>query len=320
MTDSAIIQTLENAPEALRRFKQEVAKVIVGQDEAVELITMSLMVGGHSLLLGVPGLAKTLLVTTVSRTLGLEFSRIQFTPDLMPTDITGTEVLNKERQFEFRKGPIFSNVVLADEINRTPPKTQAALLEAMQEKRVSAAGQTYELPKPFFVLATQNPIEQEGTYPLPEAQLDRFIFNISVGYPSLEEELEVVRRTTMLQQVSITQQMSEQDILDLQQALLHLPVTQVVMDYAVSLVRKTRPNEPEAHEAAKEYLNWGAGPRASQNLILAAKAKAILLGEGSPTVEHIKAIAVPVLRHRLVINYKAKAEGRSVDSIIKELL
>ncbi|MEK9997301.1 MAG: MoxR family ATPase [Cryomorphaceae bacterium] len=320
MTDNQVIATLEQAPAKLSAFKKEVAKVIVGQQEAVDLITQSILVGGHSLLIGVPGLAKTLLVTTVSKALGLDFARIQFTPDLMPTDITGTEVLTKERSFEFRKGPVFANVVLADEINRTPPKTQAALLEAMQEKRVSVGGVSYDLPKPFFVLATQNPIEQEGTYPLPEAQLDRFLFNIAVGYPTQEEEQQVVKQTTTSTETSVEQVFTAQEIIDLQTALKRLPVVDETIDYAVSLVRKTRPSAEGAHPKANEYLNWGAGPRASQNLILAAKAVSIMHGAGSPTVEHVKAVAKPILRHRIVVNYKAKAEGLNADDMIDALL
>lgn len=320
MTDSQVIATLEKAPSKLGALKKEVAKVIVGQQEAVDLITQSILVGGHSLLIGVPGLAKTLLVTTVSKALGLEFARIQFTPDLMPSDITGTEVLTKERSFEFRKGPVFANVVLADEINRTPPKTQAALLEAMQEKRVSVGGVSYDLPQPFFVLATQNPIEQEGTYPLPEAQLDRFLFNIAVGYPSQQEEQQVVKQTTTSHDSAVEQVLTAQEIIDLQTALKRLPVVDETIDYAVSLVRKTRPGAEGAHPKSNEYLNWGAGPRASQNLVLAAKAVSIMHGEGSPTVEHVKAVAKPILRHRIVVNYKAKAEGLTADDIIDALL
>ena len=320
MTDQQVIKILEQAPAKLSAFRKEVAKVIVGQQDAVDLITQSILVGGHSLLIGVPGLAKTLLITTVSKALGLDFSRIQFTPDLMPTDITGTEVLNKERTFEFRKGPVFANVVLADEINRTPPKTQAALLEAMQEKRVSVGGVSYDLPKPFFVLATQNPIEQEGTYPLPEAQLDRFLFNIAVGYPSHQEEQQVVKQTTTSSDTTVEQVFTAQEIIDLQTALKRLPVVDETIDYAVSVVRKTRPGAYGAHPKTNEYLNWGAGPRASQNLILAAKAVSIMQGEGSPTIEHVKAVAKPILRHRIVVNYKAKAEGLSPDDIIDALL
>lgn len=320
MTDQQVIHILEEAPEKLKQFKNEVAKIIVGQQEAVDLITLSILCGGHSLLVGVPGLAKTLLVNTVSKALGLSHSRIQFTPDLMPTDITGTEVLNKDREFEFRQGPVFSNIVLADEINRTPPKTQAALLEAMQEKRVSVGGTTYDLPQPFFVLATQNPIEQEGTYPLPEAQLDRFLFNIKMGYPSFEDEQEIVHKTTRGEQEQIETVFTAEQILSLQSAIAKLPVVSDTIRYAVDLVRKTRPNEDNSHYMAKEYLNWGAGPRASQSLITAAKALAIMLGEGSPTIDHVKKVAKPVLRHRIVTNYKAKAEGLNTDSIIERLL
>lgn len=320
MTDQQVIHVLEEAPEKLNHFKTEVAKAIVGQREAVDLITLSILCGGHSLLVGVPGLAKTLLVHTVSQALGLSHSRIQFTPDLMPTDITGTEVLNKDRLFEFRQGPVFSNIVLADEINRTPPKTQAALLEAMQEKRVSVGGTTYDLPQPFFVLATQNPIEQEGTYPLPEAQLDRFLFNITLGYPSFEEEQEVVKRTTNGTQEHIERVFTAEEILSLQMAISKLPVVSDTIRYAVDLVRKTRPNEDNAHSKAKEYLKWGAGPRASQSLITAAKALATMRGEGSPTIDHVKTVAKPILRHRIVVNYKAKAEGITADTIIDGLL
>ncbi|MGB1183991.1 MAG: AAA family ATPase [Schleiferiaceae bacterium] len=320
MTDQHIISVLERAPERLSAFKKEVAKAIVGQSEAVDLITMSLLCGGHSLLVGVPGLAKTLLITTVSKALGLEFSRIQFTPDLMPTDITGTDVLNAKREFEFHKGPVFANVVLADEINRTPPKTQAALLEAMQERKVSVAGTSMDLPHPFFVLATQNPIEQEGTYPLPEAQLDRFLFNIFVGYPSREEEEQIVRATTVGNRETIVPVLSAQEIVEMGIALRAMPVTAETVSYAVKLVRKTRPNVPGSDALADEYLNWGAGPRASQNLILAAKALAMMEGKGTPTIQDVQRIAVPVLRHRIVANYRAKGEGMTEDAIITELL
>jgi len=320
MTDQHIISVLERAPERLSAFKKEVAKAIVGQSEAVDLITMSLLCGGHSLLVGVPGLAKTLLITTVSKALGLEFSRIQFTPDLMPTDITGTDVLNAKREFEFHKGPVFANVVLADEINRTPPKTQAALLEAMQERKVSVAGTSMDLPHPFFVLATQNPIEQEGTYPLPEAQLDRFLFNIFVGYPSREEEEQIVRATTVGNRETIVPVLSAQEIVEMGIVLRAMPVTVETVSYAVKLVRKTRPNVPGSDALADEYLNWGAGPRASQNLILAAKALAMMEGKGTPTIQDVQRIAVPVLRHRIVANYRAKGEGMTEDAIITELL
>lgn len=320
MTNEQIIAILESAPTKLQAFKSEVGKVIIGQEEAVDLITMSILCQGHSLLVGVPGLAKTLLITTVSQALGLDFSRIQFTPDLMPSDITGTEVLNAQRAFTFHKGPIFSNVVLADEINRTPPKTQAALLEAMQEKKVSAAGKTMDLPQPFFVLATQNPIEQEGTYPLPEAQLDRFLFNIFVDYPALEEERAVVRATTIGGSKQVNSVLSSKEVLDLQFALRAMPVTDAVVDYAVTLARKTRPGKDGGSSVAEHYFSWGAGPRASQNLVLAAKALAMMKGEGTPSTAHVKQIATAVLRHRVVINYKAKGEGLTVDDLIGQLL
>lgn len=320
MTNTQVIHVLETAPARLEVFKKEVSKVIVGQTNAVDLITMSILCQGHSLLVGVPGLAKTLLITSVSKALGMDFSRIQFTPDLMPSDITGTEVLNAKREFVFHKGPVFANVVLADEINRTPPKTQAALLEAMQERRVSVAGNTLELPEPFFVLATQNPIEQEGTYPLPEAQLDRFLFNILVGYPTKIEEEAVVASTTMGNAKEIEQVLSRQEVLDMQFALKQIPVTKDVIAYAVDLVRKTRPNTADGSEVAHNYLNWGAGPRASQNLILAAKALAMMNGDGSPSITHVRKIAQPVLRHRIVANFKAKGEGLIEDDIIGQLL
>ncbi|MEL0146646.1 MAG: AAA family ATPase, partial [Schleiferiaceae bacterium] len=270
MTDQQIIAILESAPERIKAFKAEIAKVIIGQEEAVDLIVMSILCQGHSLLVGVPGLAKTLLITSVSKALGLDFSRIQFTPDLMPSDITGTEMLNAQREFVFHKGPVFANIVLADEINRTPPKTQAALLEAMQERKVSAAGKTMDLPHPFFVLATQNPIEQEGTYPLPEAQLDRFLFNIRMDYPSASEEVAVVQATTTNEKPEVRPCMSAQDIVDLQHALRAVPVADDVVAYAVSLVRKTRPGQSDSHAVANDYFSWGAGPRASQSLVIAA--------------------------------------------------
>ena len=320
MTSEEIISILESAPGKLQSFKSEVGKVIIGQEEAVDLLTMSILCQGHSLLVGVPGLAKTLLITSVSEALGLDFSRIQFTPDLMPSDITGTEVLNAQREFTFHKGPIFSNVVLADEINRTPPKTQAALLEAMQEKKVSAAGETMNLPKPFFVLATQNPIEQEGTYPLPEAQLDRFLFNIYVDYPAFDEERAVVRATTIGESKKVNPVLSSKEVLDLQFALRAMPVTDAVVDYAVTLARMTRPGKEGGSSIAENYFSWGAGPRASQNLVFAAKALAMMKGEGTPSTAHVKQIAPAVLRHRVVINYKAKGEGLTVDDLIGQLL
>ena len=293
-------------------LKQEIGRVIVGQQEAVESLLTSLFGGGHCLLLGVPGLAKTLMVNTLSRTLGLSFSRIQFTPDLMPSDITGSEILDENRQFRFVKGPVFAGIVLADEINRTPPKTQAALLEAMQERRVTAHGQTYPLPSPFFVLATQNPIEQEGTYPLPEAQLDRFMFNVRLDYPSLEEEVQIVKQTTVAPTGEVHQVLGAEEILALQQAISHMPVADNVVEYAVNLVRATR--------ESNKYISWGAGPRASQYLIIGARCHAALHGKYSPDIEDIQAVAHNVLRHRIVRNYYAEAEGIATDDIITSLI
>ena len=294
--------------------------VIVGQEEVVKTVLMSIFSNGHSLLVGVPGLAKTLLVNTISETLGLSFNRIQFTPDLMPSDIIGSEILDEDRKFKFIKGPLFANIILADEINRTPPKTQSALLEAMQERAVTAAGQNYALDKPFFVLATQNPIEQEGTYPLPEAQLDRFMFNIWVDYPTYEEELAIVRATTANQTVSLNNILSGEEITYYQQLIRKLPVTDNVMEYAVKLVGKTRPKSDSAPELVKKYLSWGAGPRASQNLIIGAKCHAAINGKYSPDIEDVKAVAIPILRHRIVRNYIAEADGYTVERIIDELM
>jgi MoxR-like ATPase len=301
-------------------LKTEIGKVIIGQEQAVNYVLLSVICGGHSLLIGVPGLAKTLLVNTVSDALGLNFKRIQFTPDLMPSDILGSEILNKDREFTFLKGPIFSNIILADEINRTPPKTQAALLEAMQEKSVTVSGYHYQLELPFLVLATQNPIEQEGTYPLPEAQLDRFMFSINLEYPSFQEEVEVVKSTTTAVISKANAVLSQKEILDIQQLIRKVPVTDNVIEYAVSLVGKTRPNSPEATDLVKKYVDWGAGPRASQNLILGAKAIAAVKGKYSPDIEDVKAIAIPILSHRIVKNYKAEAENISVSDIINSLL
>ena len=301
-------------------LKAEIGKVIVGQDQAINYVLLSVICGGHSLLIGVPGLAKTLLVNTVSDVLGLNFKRIQFTPDLMPSDILGSEVLNKEREFTFLKGPIFSNIILADEINRTPPKTQAALLEAMQEKSVTISGEHYKLELPFLVLATQNPIEQEGTYPLPEAQLDRFMFSINLEYPSFEEEIEVVKNTTTEITTKAESIVSVKEVLSIQQLIRKVPVTDNVIEYAVSLVGKTRPNSAKATDLVKKYVDWGAGPRASQNLILGAKAIAAVKGKYSPDIEDVKAVAVPILSHRIVKNYKAEAENISIADIIKSLL
>ena len=317
MSDVAAIDSLVVK---FKDLKTEIGKVIIGQEQAVNYVLLSVICGGHSLLIGVPGLAKTLLVNTVSDALGLDFKRIQFTPDLMSSDILGSEILNKDREFTFLKGPIFSNIILADEINRTPPKTQAALLEAMQEKSVTISGHHYQLELPFLVLATQNPIEQEGTYPLPEAQLDRFMFSINLEYPSFQEEVEVVKSTTTAVISKANAVLSLKEILDIQQLIRKVPVTDNVIEYAVSLVGKTRPNSLEATDLVKKYVDWGAGPRASQNLILGAKAIAAVKGKYSPDIEDVKAIAIPILSHRIVKNYKAEAENISVTDIINSLL
>ena len=309
-------KALVNKYEAL---KNEIAKVIVGQNEVIHDTILSIFCQGHVLLVGVPGLAKTLLINTIGQALGLSFNRIQFTPDLMPSDIVGTEILDESRQFKFVKGPVFANIILADEINRTPPKTQAALLEAMQEKNVTVSGKTYKLSEPFFVLATQNPIEQEGTYPLPEAQLDRFMFNLMLDYPSYEEEIAVVKNTTAPNDNKVEAVMSAEEILYFQQLVHRVPVPDNVYEYAVNLVSKTRPNTERAHEWANKYLSWGAGPRASQYLIIGAKANALMSGKFSPDIEDVKKVAVPVLRHRLVRNYTAQAEGGGIEEIIKQL-
>ncbi|MDY6436022.1 MAG: AAA family ATPase [Bacteroidales bacterium] len=300
-------------------LKKEIGKVIVGQNEVIHNTILSIFCQGHVLLVGVPGLAKTLLINTIGQALGLSFSRIQFTPDLMPSDIVGTEILDEARQFKFVKGPVFANIVLADEINRTPPKTQAALLEAMQEKNVTVSGKTYKLSEPFFVLATQNPIEQEGTYPLPEAQLDRFMFNLMLDYPSYEEEIDVVKNTTAAKNIKVEAVMNAEEIMYFQQLVRRVPVPDNVYEYAVSLVSKTRPNTERAHQLANKYLSWGAGPRASQYLIIGAKANALMSGKFSPDIEDVKKVAVPVLRHRLVRNYTAQAEGVTIDDIINKL-
>jgi MoxR-like ATPase len=316
MSDVAAIQNLVQKQKAL---KQEIAKIIVGQDEVVNQIILSIFSGGHALLVGVPGLAKTLMVNTIAQALGLDFKRIQFTPDLMPSDILGSEILDENRNFKFIKGPIFSNIILADEINRTPPKTQAALLEAMQEKAVTIAGDQHKLSLPFFVLATQNPIEQEGTYPLPEAQLDRFMFAIKLDYPTFAEEVQVVKNTTSDVTVKVNPLFSAQEIIEFQHLLRRIPVPDNVIEYAVSLVSKTRPNNPLTNDYIKNYLDWGAGPRASQSLILAAKTNAALNGKFSPDIEDVQAVAVGILRHRIIKNYKADAEGISEETIIKKL-
>lgn len=309
MTDREQIDLLVEKYGTLR---QEMAKVIVGQTEAVDSLLLSVFTGGHCLLLGVPGLAKTLMVNTLAQTLGLTFSRIQFTPDLMPSDITGSEILDQNRNFKFIQGPVFSNIILADEINRTPPKTQAALLEAMQEKKVTVSGSSYALPNPFFVLATQNPIEQEGTYPLPEAQLDRFMFNVRLDYPSFEEEVQIVRQTTVNQTVQPSKVLDGSEILSFQEAIRRMPVADNVVEYAVRLVTSTR--------SQNKYISWGAGPRASQYLIMGARCYAAMHGKYSPDAEDVRAVAFNVLRHRIVRNYYAEAEGISTDQIINELL
>ncbi len=314
---------VEAVDEFVKKYKalnQEIAKVIVGQQDIIKDVLISIFSRGHCLLIGVPGLAKTLLVNTISDALGLEFSRIQFTPDLMPSDIIGSEILDDTRNFKFIKGPLFVNIVLADEINRTPPKTQSALLEAMQEKSVTVAGKRYALGNPFFVLATQNPIEQEGTYPLPEAQLDRFMFSVWLDYPSFQEELAIVKSTTQDHKPQLNKILNAQEILFYQDLVRKIPVPDNVMEYAVKLVVKTRPNSDIAPALVKDYLSWGAGPRASQNLVIGAKCHAMINGKYSPDIEDVKAVALSVLRHRIVRNYKAEADGYSVEKIIEALL
>lgn len=313
------VTAVQNLVTKYTQLQQEIGKIIVGQKEAVNFTLLSVFCGGHSLLIGVPGLAKTLLVNTISEVLGLNFKRIQFTPDLMPSDILGSEILDENRKFKFIKGPIFSNIILADEINRTPPKTQAALLEAMQERSVTVSGDHYKLDLPFFVLATQNPIEQEGTYPLPEAQLDRFMFSINLEYPSFEEEVQVVKNTTSLAQEKVNSLFSAEEIIAVQKLIRKIPVADNVIEYAVGLVAKTRPNSDKATALVQQYIDWGAGPRASQNLILAAKAHAAVKGKFSPDIEDVQAVAVPILSHRIVKNYKAEAEGVTVQKIITSL-
>ena len=314
------VTAIHNLVEKHAALKKEIAKVIIGQDAVVSQILLSIYTGGHSLLIGVPGLAKTLMVNTIARTLGLDFKRIQFTPDLMPSDILGSEILDQNRNFKFIKGPIFSNIILADEINRTPPKTQAALLEAMQERTVTIAGAIYQLPNPYFVLATQNPIEQEGTYPLPEAQLDRFMFAIDLKYPSIKEEIDIVKSTTSDKKNELNVLFNAEEIVAIQHLIRRIPVPDNVIEYAVKLVNSTRPNLDTATDYVKQYIDWGAGPRASQNLILGAKAHAAIHGKFSPDIEDVKAVAYGILRHRIIKNYKAEAEGISEDSIIAKLL
>ncbi|MFD1604253.1 AAA family ATPase [Flavobacterium artemisiae] len=314
------VTAIHNLVQKRNELKTEIAKIIVGQDAVIDQILLCIFSGGHALLVGVPGLAKTLMINTLSQALGLDFKRIQFTPDLMPSDILGSEILDENRQFKFIKGPIFSNIILADEINRTPPKTQAALLEAMQERSVTIAGQNYKLDLPYSVLATQNPIEQEGTYPLPEAQLDRFMFAIKLEYPTFEEEVQVVKRTTSDVKTQINPLFSAQEIIDFQHLIRRIPVADNVIEYAVSLVSKTRPDNKLTNDFVKNYLDWGAGPRASQNLILAAKAHAAFNGKFSPDIEDVKAVAIGILRHRIIKNYKADAEGITEEIIIQKLL
>lgn len=303
-----------------KALNSEIGKIIIGQDEVVKDVLISIFSKGHCLLVGVPGLAKTLLVNTISDVLGLSYNRIQFTPDLMPSDIIGSEILGDDRNFKFIKGPLFANIILADEINRTPPKTQAALLEAMQERTVTAAGVKYELGNPFFVLATQNPIEQEGTYPLPEAQLDRFMFNVWLDYPKFQDELTVVKNTTSNYKAELKKVLSAEEIIYFQELVRRIPVADNVLEYAVKLASKTRPNTEHAAEVANKYLSWGAGPRASQYLVIGAKCNAMIKGKYSPDIEDVKAVAAAILRHRIVRNFKAEAEGISIDTIIKDLM
>jgi len=314
------VEAVDALAQSYQNLSSEIGKVIVGQHDVVQAVIMSLFSNGHSLLVGVPGLAKTLLISTIADVLDLDFKRIQFTPDLMPSDITGSEILTEDRALKFTKGPVFANIVLADEINRTPPKTQAALLEAMQERVVTAGGERFTLPSPFFVLATQNPIEQEGTYPLPEAQLDRFMFNIPLDYPSYEEEIQVVKATTGNAKYDLKNILNGADILGFQKVVRKIPISDNVLEYAVKLASQTRPKSDMAPDIVKQYISWGAGPRASQYLVLGAKCHAAINGKYSPDVEDVKAIARLVLRHRIVKNYKAEAEGYTEDSIIESLL
>jgi MoxR-like ATPase len=316
---SSDVEAADALAGSYKSLKSEISKVVIGQDEVVRQVLTAIFCQGHTLLVGVPGLAKTLLVHTIATSLELVFKRIQFTPDLMPSDIVGAETMDKERNFKFVKGPVFGNIILADEINRTPPKTQAALLESMQEYAVTISGQRYDLPRPFFVLATQNPIEQEGTYPLPEAQLDRFMFNILLTYPSFKDEVEVVKTTTSDEPKTVNKVLTADDITAYQHLVRRVPIADNVVEYAVSLAGKTRPGFGN-NSVAKDYLEWGAGPRASQYLVLGAKCNALLNGKYSPDIEDVQAIAKPVLRHRIVRNFKAEAEGISVDDIIQKLM
>ena len=319
-TNTSEVQKVDILHSSYESMMAEIKKVIIGQDDVVKAVLISIFSNGHCLLVGVPGLAKTLLVQTISKVLDMSFNRIQFTPDLMPSDITGAEILDEAKNFKFIQGPLFANLLLADEINRTPPKTQAALLEAMQERRVTAGGHVHRLPNPFFVLATQNPIEQEGTYPLPEAQLDRFMFNIWLDYPSYEDEVTVVKNTTTTRKVEVNKILDGSQILAYQEVIRQIPVADNVLEYAVSLAGKTRPGRQGSADIVNKYLSWGAGPRASQYLTIGAKCHAVLNGKYSPDIEDVKAVAPAVLRHRILLNYKAEAEGLTVDSIIKELL
>lgn len=313
------VKSIEKYLDQYQQLRKEIAKVIVGQEAVIEQILISIFSGGHVLLIGVPGLAKTLMVNTIAKALGLDFKRIQFTPDLMPSDILGSEILDNDRNFKFIKGPVFSNIVLADEINRTPPKTQAALLEAMQERSVTIAGNHYKLEQPYFVLATQNPIEQEGTYPLPEAQLDRFMFAINLEYPTFEEEVSVVKQTTSTHSSLVEVVFDATAVLEFQSLIRRIPVADNVVEYAVRMISKTRPNTATASEKIQEFVSWGAGPRASQNLILAAKTHAVIHGKFSADIEDVQAVSKSVLRHRIIKNYKAEAEGVTVDTIIESL-
>ena len=317
---SSEVEAVDQLKNKYHELSKEISKVIVGQEDVIKNVLISIFGNGHCLLVGVPGLAKTLLVNTIAEALGLSFNRIQFTPDLMPSDIIGSEILGENRQFKFVKGPLFANIILADEINRTPPKTQSALLEAMQERAVTAAGHRYALDQPFFVLATQNPIEQEGTYPLPEAQLDRFMFNIWVDYPSFEEELAVVKQTTTVSNTKVSPVVSADEIRYFQDLIRKIPVPDNVVEYAVKLVGKTRPHGPLAPDMVNQFLSWGAGPRASQYLIIGAKVHAAINGKYSPDIEDVQAVSLPILRHRIVRNYKAEAEGYTIEKIVGELL
>jgi len=313
------VEAADALKQAYQKLKNEIAKVVVGQDDVVKLVLTGIFCQGHSLLVGVPGLAKTLLIQTIATSLDLQFKRIQFTPDLMPSDIVGAETMDKERNFQFVKGPIFANIILADEINRTPPKTQAALLESMQEYAVTIAGNQYKLPRPFFVLATQNPIEQEGTYPLPEAQLDRFMFNIFLDYPSYQQEVDIVKNTTADDVLKVSKVLTADEIVSFQHLVRRVPIADNVVEYAVKLSQATRPG-PNGSALANEFLEWGAGPRASQYLVLGAKCNALINGKYSPDIEDVQAVARPVLRHRIVRNFKAEAEGMTVDNLIGKLI